>query len=91
MFYVPDGTEMCGFYECKNEDCCNRFLSLKIGPMIVCPYCGEEPDMEIGPDEDMPTVSETAKLIDVIRGKDEVEKMDALLSLAITGGDDDWL
>lgn len=52
MYYVPDGTEMCGFYEC--EECANRFLSLKIGPKLVCPYCGEEPDMEIGPDEEMP-------------------------------------
>ena len=49
MYYVPDGTEVCGFYEC--EECGNRFLSLKIGPKLVCPYCGEEPDMEIGPDE----------------------------------------
>ena len=27
MYYVPDGTEVCGFYEC--EECGNRFLSLK--------------------------------------------------------------
>ena len=47
MYYVPDGTEMCGYYECK--DCGSRFLDVKIGPQIVCPYCGEEPDMEIGP------------------------------------------
>ena len=46
MYYVPDGTELCGFYEC--EECGNRFLSLKIGPKLVCPYCGEEPDLEIG-------------------------------------------
>ena len=52
MYYVPDGTEVCGFYEC--EECGNRFLSLKIGPKLVCPYCGEEPDMEIGPDEEIP-------------------------------------
>ena len=43
MYYVPDGTELCGFYEC--EECGNRFLSLKIVPKLVCPYCGEEPDM----------------------------------------------
>ena len=60
MFYVPDGTEQCGYYECK--ECDNRFLDLRIAPQLVCPYCGEE-----------------------------VEKMDALLSLAITGGDYDWL
>ena len=34
MYYVPDGTEVCGFYEC--EECGNRFLSLKIGPKLVC-------------------------------------------------------
>lgn len=62
MYYVPDGTEVCGFYEC--EECGNRFLSLKIGPKLVCPYCGEEPDMEIGPDEEMPVAKETAKLLE---------------------------
>jgi rubrerythrin len=52
MYYVPDGTEQCGYYEC--EECGGRFLDLRIAPRIVCPYCGEEPDMEIGPDEEMP-------------------------------------
>lgn len=88
MFYVPDGTTLCGYYEC--EACDNRFLSLQVGPRIVCPYCGETPDMELGPDDEMPTVIETAKLISVVRDE-EVEKMDGLLSLAITGGDYDWL
>ena len=76
MYYVPDGTELCGFYEC--EECGNRFLSLKIGPKLVCPYCGEEPDMEIGPDEEM---------LEMVEGTENVERMDALLSLAVTGGD----
>lgn len=89
MYYVPDGTEMCGYYECS--ECGNRFLSLQIGPKLVCPYCGEAPDMEIGPDDEMPTVVENAKLLQVVRGVEEVEKMDALLSLAITGGDYNWL
>lgn len=89
MYYVPDGTEMCGYYECS--ECGNRFLSLQIGPKLVCPYCGEAPDMEIGPDDEMPTVVENAKLLQVVRGAEEVEKMDALLSLAITGGDYNWL
>ena len=89
MYYVPDGTQMCGYYECS--DCKNRFLSLKIVPQLVCPYCGEEPDMELGPDEEMPDIKEAAKLIQVVSGKEEVEKMDTLLSLAITGGNYDWL
>ena len=88
MFYVPDGTQLAGFFEC--EECSNRFLSLNIAPRIVCPYCGEEPDMEIGPDDEMPSVTETAKLIQVVEGE-EVEKFDTLLSLAITGGDYEWL
>ena len=89
MFYVPDGTEQCGYYECT--ECGNRFLDLRIGPQLVCPYCGEEPDMEIGPDEKMPVAAESAKLISMIRGSEEVEKMDMLLSLAVTGGDYEWI
>lgn len=88
MYYVPDGTTRCGFYEC--EECGTRFLSLQIGPRIVCPYCGEEADLEIGPDEEMPEVKEMAVLIDVIEGED-VEKMDTLLSLAVNGGDYSWI
>ena len=89
MYYVPAGTQMCGYYECS--DCKNRFLSLKIVPQLVCPYCGEEPDMELGPDEEMPEIKEAAKLLQVVSGEEEVEKMDTLLSLAITGGNYDWL
>lgn len=47
--------------------------------------------MEIGPDEEMPVAKEDAKLLQVVRGKEEVEKMDTLLSLAITGGDYTWI
>ena len=89
MFYVPDGTYMCGFYECKN--CQERFLDIKIVPRMVCPYCGEVPDMEIGPDEEMPQIVEDAVLLQMVEGEEEVEKMDMLLSLAITGGDYEWL
>lgn len=88
MFFVPDGTQMCGYYEC--EECGSRFLSLMIGPRIVCPYCGEAPDMEIGPDEEMPDAQEMAVLISVVQGE-EVEQMDTLLSLAVTGGDYSWI
>ena len=42
-------------------------MSLKIGPKLVCPYCGEEPDMEIGPDEEMPVAKETAKLLEMVK------------------------
>lgn len=66
-------------------------FGFKIAPTLVCPYCGEEADMEIGPDEEMPKVVESAKLIQMVRGVEEVEKMDKLLSLAVTGGDFSWI
>ncbi len=89
MYYVPDGTEQCGYYECS--ECGTRFLDLRIAPTLVCPYCGETPDMEIGPDEEMPQIVESARLIEMVRGAEEVDKMDALLSLAVTGGDFSWI
>ena len=89
MYYVPDGTKICGFYECKA--CGTRFLNLRIAPKLICPYCGEVPNMEIGPDDEMPTVDEQAVLLNVVEGEEEVEKMDTLLSLAITGGDYTWI
>ena len=89
MFYVPDGTTCCGYYECKK--CGSRFLDIKIGPAIVCPYCGETPDMEIGPDEEMPEIKEDAKLVKMLADESEIEKYDQLLSLAVTGGNYDWI
>lgn len=89
MYYVPDGTEQCGYYECS--ECGTRFLDLRIAPTLVCPYCGETPDMEIGPDEEMPQTVESARLIEMVRGAEEIDKMDALLSLAVTGGDFSWI
>ena len=88
MYYVPDGTKRCGFYECR--ECGNRFLDVKVAPAIVCPYCEEEPEMEIGPDEVMQEVVPSAKLIELVEGEN-VEKYDSLLSLAITGGDYSWI
>ena len=86
MYYVPDGTKKCGYYECKK--CGNRFLSLQTMEKIPCPDCEAEIDYEIGPDENM---EDTAQLLQKIEGEEEVEKMDALLSLAITGGDCNWI
>lgn len=47
MYYVPDGTKECGYYECKK--CGNRFLSLQTMNTIPCPDCGMDIDYEIGP------------------------------------------
>ena len=88
MFFVPDGTQSCGYYEC--QECGERFLDVKVVPHMVCPYCGEEVDMELGPDEEMPEIKEDAKLLKVVEGE-EVEVMDGLLSLARTGGDFNWI
>lgn len=89
MFYVPDGTIMCGFYEC--EDCGERFLDLRIAPMMICPYCGEVPDMEIGPDEEMPTIEESAVLLEMVEGEENVQRYDQLLSVAFVTDDESWL
>lgn len=88
MYYVPDGTQKCGYYECAV--CGSKFLALEMTGKTVCPYCDSETDMELGPDEDMQTVQNTAKLLQILEGED-VEKMDMLLSLAITGGNYDWI
>ena len=88
MYYVPDGTDKCGFYEC--DECGTRFLDIKMSPRIICPYCGEEADMEVGPGEEMPITKESAKLIQTLEGED-IEKYDSLLSLAETGGDFNWI
>lgn len=89
MYYVPDNTEKCGYYECTK--CGTRFLSLSVDEMEECPDCAAEWDSEIGPDEVMEAEEKTAKLMRIVEGAEEVEKMDALLSLAITGGDYNWI
>ena len=88
MYYVPDETRICGFYECSR--CHERFLDVKTAPLIMCPYCEKEPDMEIGPDDPMPEITETAELIQILEGED-IERYDTLLSLAVTGGNYDWI
>ena len=88
MYFVPDNTQICGYYEC--QECGERFLDIRVVPSMVCPYCGEEVDMELGPDDEMVQATETAKLMQVVRDED-VEKWDALLSLALTGGEYDWI
>ncbi|MBE6022542.1 MAG: hypothetical protein E7231_04805 [Cellulosilyticum sp.] len=89
MYYVPDQTKKCGFFECK--ECGARFLSLQLQEKMPCPYCERDFDPEIGPDEEMTQAHAEAMLVKVIEGEEEVEKWDKLLSLAITGGDEEWL
>ena len=69
MYYVLDGTQRCGLYECSR--CHDRFLDARIVPKMICPGCGE------------PSF--------VIEGEENVARYDALLSLAVTGGNYDWI
>ena len=89
MYYIPDGTKKCGYYECNK--CGNRFLSLQTMEKISCPDCEAEIDYEIGPDESLEELLDTSHLIKVITDEEEMEKLDSLLSLAITGGDFNWI
>ncbi len=89
MNFVPDGTILCGFYYCK--ECEMKFLDTKIIPKMICPYCGQDVDMEIGPDETLPDNLESAELVEVIEGEDEVIKMDTLLNCAFSNEDDSWI
>lgn len=89
MYYVPEGTKECGFYECRK--CGNRFLSLQTMQRIPCPDCVMDIDYEIGPDESMEDMTDTAELIETLEGEEEIERMDGLLSLAVTGGDCEWI
>lgn len=88
MYYVPDGTDRCGYYMCNT--CGFKFLSLQTADSIPCPYCEEDIDLELGPDEEMSSATDCAKLLQILEGED-VEKLDTLLSLAITGGNYDWI
>ena len=58
---------------------------------IPCPDCERDIDYEIGPDESLDDLLDTAELLQIVEGEEEVAKMDGLLSLAITGGDEEWI
>ena len=77
--------------EQKNADIMNAknvgidFSHYKRWKKIPCPDCEAEIDYEIGPDESMEDILDTAQLLQKIEGEEEVEKMDALLSLCYHG------
>ncbi len=72
MFFVDDNTAKCGFYECRK--CNYRFLSVSTQKKTACPLCEQDINYEIGPDESLEDLLETADLIDVIEGEDNVYK-----------------
>lgn len=65
-------------------------MSIETEETTVCPSCEDDIDYEIGPDEVMGSSEKNAVLKEIEEGED-VEKMDILLSLAITGGDYEWI
>ena len=73
------------------ENAATVFCLSEIKERVSCPECEAEIDYEIGPDESLEDLLETADLKQKIEGEEEVEKMDALLSLAVTGGDFEWI
>ena len=90
MYFVEEGTQRCGLYGCTK--CASRFLDARIVPRMVCPYCGVTmQDLEIGPDDVMPSEEENAVLEEVIEGAENVALHDGLLSLALTGGNYEWI
>ena len=88
MFFVEDGTAKCGFYECRK--CNYRFLNMVTEKKAPCPLCEQDVDYEIGPDESLEDLLETADLIDVIEGEENVYRMDTLLSAAFAE-DESWI
>lgn len=88
MYFVPDGTCRCGFYECR--ECGYRFLSLQTEERIPCPLCASEVDYEIGPDESLEDLLNTAVRKETVEGPEDVARMDALLSVAYAE-DESWL
>lgn len=90
MYFVPDGTQVCGLYECEKKDCWSRFLDVRIRPSLPCPFCGKTVDMEIGPDDPMPTAEETAKLLRVLEDETEIRQWDFMLGSS-KDDDESWI
>lgn len=89
MFFVDDGCNKCGFYECR--ECSYRFLKVTTDEKTSCQMCEQDICYEIGPDESLDDILNTANLKEIIEGEEEVAKMDALLSCAYQDDTDSWM
>lgn len=78
MYFVSDDAERVGFYECK--ECGYRFLSESTEPRIECPNCSNDIDYELGPDESIEDYINSAYLIEIIEGNENIQRYDSLLS-----------
>ena len=90
MHFVPNGTQVCGLYECEKEGCWSRFLDTRVRPSLPCPFCGKVVDMEIGPDDPMPTEEESAKLLRVLEDEKEIAGWDRMLG-SFHNDDESWI
>lgn len=90
MHFVPKGTTRCGLYECQQNKCWSRFLDVRVRDALPCPFCGRVIDMEIGPDEELPEVGLTAKLIRVLEDEKDIAGWDRMLGGSIDD-DESWI
>lgn len=89
MYFLPDGTKRCGLYECKL--CYARSLSLNTAPSMFCTFCAGAVDMELGPDEQVEQITDSAKLLRIVEDEEEIQILDGMLGLSIYDDDDSWL
>lgn len=78
MYFVKEDCEIAGLYECK--ECGFRFLKEGTNPKTECPNCAFDIDYEIGPDESLDDYINTAVLIEIIKGNENIQMYDSLLS-----------
>lgn len=78
MYFVSENCEKAGFYECR--ECGYRFLSELTDQRIECPNCANDIDYEIGPDESIDDYINTAVLLEIIEGNENIQRYDSLLS-----------
>jgi len=89
MYFLPDGTKRCGLYECRL--CSARSLSVNTVPSMFCTFCAGEVDMEVGPDECVEQIPDSAKLIRIVEDEEEIRLLDGLLGLTVYDDDESWL
>jgi hypothetical protein len=89
MYFLPDGTKRCGLYEC--ELCSARLLSVNVVPAMFCTFCAGEVENEVGPDEYVEQVPDSAKLIKIVEDEEEIILLDGMLGLAVYDDDESWL
>ncbi len=89
MYFLPEGTKRCGLYECRL--CSARSLSVNTAPSMFCTFCAGEVEREVGPDECVEQIPDSAKLIRIVEDEEEIQLLDGMLGLAVYDDDESWL